>query len=263
MPCSKNIGTNTMQMHSSETNAGPTICAAPSRIAVFTVLPCSRCQLMFSMVTVASSTRIPTANASPPNVITLRVCPLTASNAMAESTARGIDAAMIKVERQLPRNSRIIALVSNAAMMPSWATLPTDCLTNTEASPSSEVFNDGGRVSLMRGSIWRIPSMIDSVEMLPFFSAGISTARWPSTRTILVCGGEPSRTWATWPMVISAPSTVLIGRSLSSSMALGLLLSRIVYSLGPSLAVPTGMIWFCSARALPTSWADKPLAASA
>jgi len=132
---------------------------------------------MFSMVTVASSTRIPTANASPPRVMTLRVCPLTASSAIAESTARGIDAAIMIVERQLPRNSRIIALVSSAAMMPSWATLPTDCLTNTEASPSNEVFSDGGRVSLMRGSIPRIPSMIDRVEMLPFFNAGISTAR--------------------------------------------------------------------------------------
>ncbi len=147
---------------------------------------------------------------------------------------------MISVERQLPRNSRIIALVSRAAMMPSWATLPTDCLTNTEASPSSEVFSAGGRVSLMRGSIWRMPSTIDRVEMLPFFRAGISTARRPSTRTMLVCGGEPSRTWATWPMVISAPSTVLIGRSLSSSMAVGLLFSSTVYSSLPSLAVPTG-----------------------
>ena len=42
-PGRKNIGTNTMQMHSSETKAGVTICAAPSRIAVSTALPCSRC----------------------------------------------------------------------------------------------------------------------------------------------------------------------------------------------------------------------------
>ncbi len=149
---------------------------------------------------------------------------------MAESTARGIEAAMIRVERQLPRNSRIIALVSRAAMIPSRATLPTDCLTNTEASPSSEVLSSGGRVSLISGSMLRMPSTIDRVEILPFFIAGISTARRPSTRTILVCGGEPSRTWATWPMVIRAPSTVLIGRSLSSSMTFGLLFSSTVYS---------------------------------
>ena len=37
--------------------------------------PCSRCQLMFSIVTVASSTRMPTASARPPSVITLMVSP--------------------------------------------------------------------------------------------------------------------------------------------------------------------------------------------
>ncbi|MNP09141.1 hypothetical protein D3C76_1012340 [compost metagenome] len=181
-----NIGTNTTQMQRSETKAGPTICRAPSRMARLTVLPCSRCQLMFSIVTVASSTRIPTANAKPPSVMTLSVWPLMASNAIAESTAKGIEAAMINVERQLPRNNRIMALVSSAAMIPSRATLPTDSLTKTEASPSNEVLRAGGRVSLILGSIARIPSTIDSVDMSPFFKAGISTARRPSTRTMLV-----------------------------------------------------------------------------
>ena len=32
-PVRKNIGTNTMQMHNSDTKAGVTICSAPSRIA--------------------------------------------------------------------------------------------------------------------------------------------------------------------------------------------------------------------------------------
>ena len=41
-PCRKNIGTNTMQMHSSETKAGVTIWLAPSRIDCSTGLPCSR-----------------------------------------------------------------------------------------------------------------------------------------------------------------------------------------------------------------------------
>jgi hypothetical protein len=41
-PCRKNIGTNTMQMQSSDTKAGVTICLAPSMIEVSTPLPCSR-----------------------------------------------------------------------------------------------------------------------------------------------------------------------------------------------------------------------------
>ncbi|QIN65450.1 hypothetical protein SBC1_54950 (plasmid) [Caballeronia sp. SBC1] len=132
MPSSSNMGTNTMQMHSSETRAGVTICAAPSRIASLTDLPCSRCQLIFSMVTVASSTRMPTASASPPSVITLSVSPIAESPAMAASTASGMDDAMISVERQLPRNNRIMSEVSAAAMMPSRATPLTAPFTNTD-----------------------------------------------------------------------------------------------------------------------------------
>ena len=41
----KNIGTKTMQMHSSETNAGVAIWVAPSMMAVSTSLPCSRWQV--------------------------------------------------------------------------------------------------------------------------------------------------------------------------------------------------------------------------
>ena len=55
---------------------------APSMMAVSTSLPCSRCQLMFSMVTVASSTRMPTASARPPSVMMLSVSPIAASSAI-------------------------------------------------------------------------------------------------------------------------------------------------------------------------------------
>jgi len=55
------------------------------------------------MVTVASSTRIPTASARPPSVITLMVWPSTESAISEHSTASGIETVMIKVERQLPR----------------------------------------------------------------------------------------------------------------------------------------------------------------
>src|SRR4051812_24312053 len=97
-PCRKNIGTNTMQMHSSETKAGVTIWFAPSMIEVSTSLPCSRCQLMFSMVTVASSTRMPTASARPPRVMMLSVSPIADSITIAPSTESGIETAMMMVE---------------------------------------------------------------------------------------------------------------------------------------------------------------------
>src|SRR5258708_3473475 len=105
-----------MQIQSSETVAGTTICWAPSRMAGSISLPCSRCQLMFSMVTVASSTRIPTASASPPSVMTLMVSPNSERPVSAARIASGIESVMIRVERQLPRNNRIIIPVSAAAM---------------------------------------------------------------------------------------------------------------------------------------------------
>ena len=71
---------------------------------------------MFSMVTVASSTRMPTASARPPSVMMLSVSPTAASAMIEPRIDSGIDIAMITVERQLPRNSRIIRLVSAAAI---------------------------------------------------------------------------------------------------------------------------------------------------
>jgi len=77
---------------------------------------------MFSMVTVASSTRMPTARASPPRVMMLMVSPRKPSVMTEVRMESGIDTAMISVLRQLPRNSRIISAVRHAAMTASWMT---------------------------------------------------------------------------------------------------------------------------------------------
>ena len=113
-----------MQMQSSETKAGVTICAAPSMIAVSTSLPCSRCQLMFSIVTVASSTRMPTASASPPSVMMLSVSPSAQRIASAPRIESGIEIAMIDgrapaseedQDHQAGQRRRDDALVDDAA----------------------------------------------------------------------------------------------------------------------------------------------------
>ena len=77
---------------------------------------------MFSIVTVASSTRMPTASARPPSVITLMVSPMAESAVTDARIASGIETMMIKVERQLPRKTRIIKPVSAAATIPSKIT---------------------------------------------------------------------------------------------------------------------------------------------
>ena len=152
---------------------------------------------MFSIVTVASSTRMPTASASPPSVMMLRVSPSAHSVAIEPSTESGIDVAMMSVERKLPRNNRIIRLVKAAAMTPSRMTPPIAALMKNDWSPICSMVSVCGNVALSCTSFFLMPSMIASVETAPFLSTIIRTERLPSTWTMLVCGGLPSRTCAT------------------------------------------------------------------
>ena len=69
------IGTKTMQMLSVATKAGVAIWLALSRMVSRSALPSGSSRLVFSTSTVASSTRMPTARASPPSVIMLIVSP--------------------------------------------------------------------------------------------------------------------------------------------------------------------------------------------
>src|ERR1700674_4278870 len=102
-PVRKNMGTNTMQIESVETRAGTAICCAPSRMARTVSLPCARLRLMFSISTVASSTRMPTARANPPSVMMLMVSCSALKTKMEMSTESGMEMAMIRVLRQLRR----------------------------------------------------------------------------------------------------------------------------------------------------------------
>jgi len=87
---------------------------------------------MFSMVTVASSTRMPTASASPPSVMMLMLSPKALSTQMDVRIDKGIETAMISVLRQLPRNSRIMIAVRQAAMIASRTTPDTAERTNSD-----------------------------------------------------------------------------------------------------------------------------------
>src|SRR6267142_2237990 len=63
--------------------------------------PMAMLRLMFSISTVASSTRIPTARAKPPKVIMLIVSPRALKRTMEQRMARGMETAMMIVVRQL------------------------------------------------------------------------------------------------------------------------------------------------------------------
>ena len=104
---------------------------------------------------------------------------------------------MIRVERQLPRKIRIMSPVSVAAITPSRMTPLTASLTKEDWSPTAVSSMLFGRPARMCGSSALTPLMTSSVEAEPAFRIVISTALEPSTRTMLICGGEPSCTKAT------------------------------------------------------------------
>ncbi len=152
---------------------------------------------MFSIVTVASSTRMPTASARPPSVMRLIVSPSALSAITEVRIDSGIDTAMIKVLRQLPRNKRIISAVRHAAITASRTTSAIAALTKIDWSASGLTWSCGGIVCSTRGNSARISSTTSIVEAAPAFRMVTSTPRLPSIRTMLVCGANPSLTVAT------------------------------------------------------------------
>ena len=193
------MGAKTMQIESVATKAGVAICMALSRTtsSMFLSGSASRFRLMFSTSTVASSTRIPTARANPPNVMMLMVSPVTLSTMIEVRIASGIEVAMISVLRQLPRNIRIMNAVRQAAIKASRTTPLIAPFTKIDWSAKGLIFSCGGTVAAILGKIDLIPEITFRVEAFPAFSMVTNTERCPFTRTMFVWGGKPSRTQAT------------------------------------------------------------------
>jgi hypothetical protein len=141
---------------------------------------------MFSTSTVASSTRMPTASASPPSVMMLMVSPSTLRVMTDVRIESGIETAMINVLRQLPRKSRIIAAVRQAAITASRITPLTAARTKIDWSASGWTLSCGGRVGITRGRIARMPATTSRVEASPVFRMVTSVPRLPSRRTMFV-----------------------------------------------------------------------------
>ena len=104
---------------------------------------------------------------------------------------------MINVLRQLPRNSRIISAVRHAAITASRTTSATAAFTKIDWSPIGLTRSCGGSVCSTRGSSARMSLTTLIVDALPAFRTVTNTPRWPSCRTMLVCGANPSLTVAT------------------------------------------------------------------
>src|SRR5581483_4829753 len=107
-PCMKNDGMNTASTHSIANRRGTAVSALPRRTA--SAIECVRsiCVWMFSTSTVGSSTRMPTASASPPSVMRLSVWPVSQSETTAPRSASGIFRTTTKTLRQSRRNRSTI-----------------------------------------------------------------------------------------------------------------------------------------------------------
>ena len=102
----------------------------------------------------------------------------------------GIETATMSVLRQLPRKSRIISPVRQAAMTASFTT-PVD-----RGADEERLIGDRRDLEVRRAaspvvcaSVSRTCAMMSSVDAAPVFRIVSSAARWPSTRTMLVWGG--------------------------------------------------------------------------
>ena len=110
----------------------------------------------------------------------------------------GIETAMMSVLRQLPRKSRIISAVRHGrdhrlAHHAGDRGLDEDRLVGERLDLAAPAAASARRAAAAS----RMPLTTSIVEALPAFRMLTSTPRWPSCRTMLVCGAKPSLTVAT------------------------------------------------------------------
>jgi hypothetical protein len=115
-PSRKTVGRNTTIVVIVETKIGIATSRAASSTAVRrSVSGMARCRLMFSSSTMESSTRRPTASASPPSVKMFSVCPRKYIAISVHRIDSGIAVKMMPVETKLRRKTR---MTSNASTAP-------------------------------------------------------------------------------------------------------------------------------------------------
>ena len=169
-----NAGMNTDRMQSRASSRGTAVAllAFSTAVAIFGVS--SICTWVFSMVTVASSTRMPMASAMPPSDMMLIVLPVTQSPNSDPVRASGMLQTTTSTLRKSRRNRRIISPVRPAPIAPSVATLSTACTTVGDSSNSKLIFTSSG-TALRNFSIdlWTSATTV-SVEPVSFLMIG----RW-------------------------------------------------------------------------------------
>jgi hypothetical protein len=119
MPTMNNVGVNTAITDSIARKRGAITSCIASSTARPGGVPRARCVSMFSIATVASSTRMPTASASPPSVMMLIVWPASRNPTTAVRTDSGIVTITIRADLALRRNRMTASDVRIAPSTPS------------------------------------------------------------------------------------------------------------------------------------------------
>ena len=140
-------GIKTARMQSSASSLGTAVALLAASTATATLGACSICTWVFSIVTVASSTRMPIASAIPPSDMMLIVFPVAHSPTKEPKSARGILETTTSTLLRSPKNSKIISPVKPAPIMPSVATLSTAATTVGDSSNSKSILTSLGTAS--------------------------------------------------------------------------------------------------------------------
>ena len=122
-PCMMNDGMKTERMQKSASSRGTAVSKFPARTARDIDAVCSICVWMFSISTVASSTRMPIARARPPRVMMLIVFPVRFKTTIEPKSASGILSTTTMTARRSRRNKSTMSPVSPAPRAPSTPTL--------------------------------------------------------------------------------------------------------------------------------------------
>ena len=131
-PSKNSAGVNTAAIHRSASKRGGAVSRLPSTTARDTRTPKPRRVWIFSISTVASSTRIPIAKANPPNVMRLSVCPHRCNPRTAASKAIGMVATTTSAPRQLRRKTSTIMPVRIAPKKASCVNESSAAVTSTD-----------------------------------------------------------------------------------------------------------------------------------
>ena len=179
----KNDGTNTARMQSMASSRGTAVSARAVADGQRQRLAVLQMAWMFSIATVASSTRMPIASARPPSVIRLIVCPVIHRASTAAISASGMFSTTTSALRQSRKKEQDHEADEHGAQQPSVNTLDTARVTYGDWSNSKLTLMPPPRPRrpASRATRFLMLLMTLSVEASARLVARMYTARRPLT----------------------------------------------------------------------------------